>query len=94
VAVIIAIGAIVIMRTLNHLPPPFTGIAEVNIQLDEAKLAANLAAAIRFKTVSYQASKGKQNQEFSGFIDWVVTTYPLVNKALQLELVNQSMLYK
>ena len=94
VAVIIAIGAIVIMRTLNHLPPPFTGIAEVNIQLDEAKLAANLAAAIRFKTVSYQASKGKQNQEFSGFIDWVLTTYPQVNKTLQLQLVNQSMLYK
>ena len=94
VAVIIAIGAIVIMRTLNHTPPPFTGIADINIKLDEAKLAANLAAAIRFKTVSYQASKGKQNQEFSGFIDWVLTTYPQVNKTLQLQLVNQSMLYK
>ncbi len=93
-ALVIILGLVVVTKTLLHTPPPFDDIAAVDIQLDEAKLAANLAAAIRFKTVSYQASKGKQNQEFSGFIDWVLTTYPQVNKALQLELVNQSMLYK
>ena len=91
---IVAIAAIIVINTLNHTPPPFSDLAEVNIQLDEAKLAANLAAAIRFKTISHQASKGKQNKEFSDFIAWVVATYPQVNEALQLELVNQSMLYK
>ncbi len=90
----VAISAIVVVRTLNHTRPPFINIAEVNIQLDEAKLAANLAAAIRFKTVSYQAAPGKQNQEFSNFLDWVVATYPQVNQVLELVLVNQSMLYK
>ena len=90
----VAIAAIIVIKTLNHTPPPFSDIAEVNIQLDEAKLAANLAAAIRFKTVSYQASEGKQNKEFSDFIAWVMATYPQVHEVLPLELVNQSMLYK
>ena len=75
----VAIAAVIVIKTLNHTPPPFSDIAEVNIQLDEAKLAANLAAAIRFKTVSYQASEGKQNKEFSDFIAWVMATYPQVH---------------
>ncbi len=90
----VATAAIVVIKTLNHTPPPFSDVSQVDIQLDEAELAANLAAAIRFKTVSYQASNGKQNQQFSGFIDWVIATYPEVNEALELTLVNQSMLYK
>ena len=33
----VAIAAIIVIKTLNHTPPPFSDVAEVNIQLDEAK---------------------------------------------------------
>ena len=93
-ALVIILGLVVVTKTLLHTPPPFDDIAAVDIQLDEANLAANLSAAIRFKTISYQASTGKQNTEFSDFITWVIATYPEVNQVLELELLNQSMLYK
>ena len=93
-ALVIILGLVVVTKTLLHTPRPFDDIAAVDIQLDEANLAANLSAAIRFKTISYQASTGKQNTEFSDFIAWVIATYPEVNQALELELLNQSMLYK
>ena len=94
VTLVIGIAVIVVIKTLNHTPPSFSDVARANIQLDEAQLAANLAAAIRFKTVSFQASEGKENQEFSNLINWIIATYPKLNQALELKLVNQSMLYK
>ena len=42
-ALVIILGLVVVTKTLLHTPRPFDDIAAVDIQLDEANLAANLA---------------------------------------------------
>ena len=92
--IIIAVLLLVVaMRTAIHQPvmhqpakvqPPTSQTAiPAIIPLNESLLALRLSQAIQFKTVSFQSNELKQPAEFSGFIDWVRSTYPLVNQQLE-----------
>ena len=93
-ALFVMLVAVVIIRTLMHAPPPFADITQVNIQIDEEQAAKHLSEAITFKTVSFQSTVDKQPEEFLKFIEWVKTTYPEVNRDLELVMLNETMLYK
>ncbi|MFT5013399.1 MAG: carboxypeptidase PM20D1 [Planctomycetaceae bacterium] len=93
-AVLLSLVIVVVARTLMHTPPPFADITQVNIEIDENEAAKHLSEAITFKTVSFQSTADKQPEEFSKFIEWVKTTYPAVNRDLDLVMLNQTMLYK
>ena len=103
--IIIAVLLLVVaMRTAIHQPvmhqpakvqPPTSQTAiPAIIPLNESLLALRLSQAIQFKTVSFQSNELKQPAEFSGFIDWVRSTYPLVNQQLEYTQLNESMLYR
>ena len=95
VAVLITVGlAVIIMRTMAHQPLQHQAIDQVDIQLDEMAMAERLSASIRFKTVSHQNPQYKDLSQFQGFIDWVRRSYPLVDRTLELIMLNDSMLYR
>ncbi|MEM7216956.1 MAG: M20 family peptidase [Pseudomonadota bacterium] len=81
VAVLVAvIAAVVLIRTALHTPSanPSVGAVESGpgLQLDEQAIAANLAAAIRFRTVSYRDPGRVDGATFRAFLTWLAATYP------------------
>jgi carboxypeptidase PM20D1 len=54
----------------------------------------HLSEAVRFKTVSYSTDSPVDTTSFSGYIDFISQTYPLVNGKLTKEIFNKfSLLY-
>ena len=88
------LAVVVVVRTLMHQPPIFVAEDQVDIQLDEAVLAERLSESIQFQTVSFQSSDLKDRTQFTGFIEWVKSSYPLLNERLELTMLNDSMLYR
>jgi carboxypeptidase PM20D1 len=68
--------------------PQTTDIARVDpVDLDADQIAARLGEAIRIKTISTHQGMTKRGPEFQQFIDWLVTTYPAANAAMNREIV-------
>ena len=88
------LAVVVVVRTLMHQPPIFVSEDQVEIQLDETVLAERLSESIQFQTVSFQSSDLKDRTQFTGFIEWVKSSYPLLNERLELTMLNDSMLYR
>lgn len=64
------------------------------ITVDEAGATERLAAAVRFKTVSYQDKEKFDAAEFKKFRDFLEASFPKVHATLNRELVNgHSLLY-
>jgi carboxypeptidase PM20D1 len=67
---------------------------EAPYPLDEAKLAARLAGAVRFKTVSYQDPARRDPEELRGLHRYLAESFPKAHGALKRELVGGlSLLY-
>lgn len=65
------------------------------IAIDEGAVAARLAQAIRFQTVSYQDEKQVRGEEFLAFHKYLEEIFPKVHATLTKELVGgYSLLYK
>ena len=64
------------------------------MSIDEAKAIQNLAASIKFQTISYQDREKFPQQEFDSFINWASITYPEFHQALKLEQFEHSLLFK
>ncbi len=86
--------AVIVVRTFMHTPPPMADVTRVNIDIDSDRAARHLSESITYKTVSNQSMSDKNDEEFTGFIQWVKDTYPEVNTELELVMLNQTMLYK
>ena len=86
--------AVVVVRTLMHQPPAATDTDRVEIELNERVLAERLSQSIQFKTISFQSPELKDQSQFTGFIDWVHSSYPLVHSRLEYVQLNDTMLYR
>jgi carboxypeptidase PM20D1 len=86
--------AVVVVRTLMHQPPATTDTDRVEIELNERALAERLSQSIQFKTISFQSPELKDQSQFTGFIDWVHSSYPLVHSRLEYVQLNDTMLYR
>ena len=86
--------AVVLLRAFLHTPVTTDRVEPVVIALDEPAIAERLAQAIRFRTISHQSDEGFEQDQFTGFINWVKTSYPEVNSRLTLTLAGDyTMLY-
>ena len=94
-AVLLALTAIVVVRTMMHQPESLADVARVDVVIDEQTVARHLAEAVRFKTVSHQNPADFDSSQFEGFIEWVIDTYPEVNAAMELvRLGDYTLLYR
>ena len=82
---ILAVSSIAIVRTFMHVATQIDSVELSQVQIDKTKVSNNLAASIRFKTISYQDRAKFPKQEFENFIKWAALTYPEFHQATQLE---------
>ena len=68
--------SVALYRTFTHTPSITGIILGEEISIDEVQASQNLAASIRFKTISYQDEEMFPYEEFNKFIKWAAITYP------------------
>ena len=94
VLIIGALLSIALVRTLMHSAPELTVNVGITADIDGEAAINNLAASIRFKTISHQDKEKFSPQEFEGFIKWAADTYPEFHSAMQLEMLEYTLLFK
>ena len=94
VLIIGALLSIALVRTLMHSAPEPTVNVGVTADIDGEAAINNLAASIRFKTISHQDKEKFSPQEFESFIKWAADTYPEFHSAMQLEMLEYTLLFK
>ena len=92
--IFLALLAIALFRTFTHTAPDTEAIEGEDISINGAKASQNLAASIRFKTISYQDEEQFPQQEFNNFIKWAEATYPEFHKVMELDQLEHSLLFK
>ena len=92
--ILLALLLIALLRTFMHTAAESEFIEGEVISIDESKASENLAASIRFKTISYQDNEQFPKQEFDNFIKWASITYPEFHQAMKLEQLEHSLLFK
>jgi carboxypeptidase PM20D1 len=87
--VLLALGAIVWVRTYTYTPEPLpeSDAAARPIQLDDGAVIARLGEAIRFPTISHEQSDTLDETAFTGFLDWMQGAYPAVFAALEVRRI-------
>ena len=93
-AILFALLSVALFKTFMHVAGDSELIEVKGVSIDEAKAIQNLAASIRFKTISYQDREKFPQQEFDNFIKWASDTYPEFHQALKLEQFEHSLLFK
>ena len=86
--------SIALYRTFTHTASADGIIAGKDISIDEDKASRNLAASIRFKTISYQDEERFPYEEFNNFIKWATTTYPEFHQVMEIDQLEHSLLFK
>mgnify|MGYP003687730101 FL=1 len=94
VLIVGALLSIALIRTLMHSAPKPTVNVGLTADIDGEAATNNLAASIRFKTISHQDKEKFSPQEFEGFIKWAADTYPEFHSAMQLEMLEHTLLFK
>ena len=94
VLIVGALLSIAFVRTLMHIAPEPSDNVGLTADIDGEAATNNLAASIRFKTISHQDKEKFSPQEFEGFIKWAADTYPEFHSAMQLEMLEYTLLFK
>jgi len=92
--ILFALLSMAFLRTLMHVAPESEIARGEAVSIDEAAAIQNLAAAIRFKTISHQDREKFPQQEFDNFISWTALTYPELHAAMKLEQIEYTLLFK
>ena len=92
--ILLALLLIALIRTFMHTAAESEFIEGEVVSIDESKASENLAASIRFKTISYQDNEQFPKLEFDNFIKWASITYPEFHQAMKLEQLEHSLLFK
>ena len=91
---ILALLFITLARTFMHVAPFPESTERSEVQIDKTNVSNNLAASIRFQTISHQDKEKFSSQEFKDFIKWAAVTYPEFHSAMQLEQLEYTLLFK
>ncbi len=93
---LLALAAVMVGRTLTlpgasatALTPRAFGSAEEN-----AGVAARLAEALRFQTISHGDGQDHDTAAFDGFAAFLARSYPAAHQAMERESVGHSLLYR
>src|SRR3979409_2529404 len=92
--VLVAVAVTVLVRALLFTAPADT-FAQTEAPVPSAdSLAAHLAQAIQFKTISVSDTSPPAAEELAALRAWMESTYPRVHQALSREVVAEySLLY-
>ena len=94
-AVIVLVAGIMLVRTaLVAAPPPLVN-APPPISVNSMDVARHLAAAIRFKTISYGngVHDDQKNAQLDAMRAWMEQTYPAFHRTATREIIGKSLLF-
>jgi carboxypeptidase PM20D1 len=90
-ALVIAIAAVIGIRTWTYSPPaastPLQGAIAPPPAIDLARAAGNLSAAIRIRTVSHQDPRDNDPAQWDQLHAWLEATYPTAHGVMTREVV-------
>ena len=97
-AVVAILAAVVAYRTATFKPASAVDITAVKlaapVPVDQQKAAANLAASIRFLTISHQDKALNDWTQWDALHGWLEATYPAAHKAMVREILpNKALVY-
>lgn len=97
-AVVAILAAVVAYRTATFKPASAVDITAVKlaapVPVDQQKAAANLAASIRFLTISHQDKAQNDWTQWDALHGWLEATYPAAHKAMVREILpNKALVY-
>lgn len=97
-AVVAILAAVVAYRTATFKPASAVDITAVKlaapVPVDQQKAASNLAASIRFLTISHQDKALNDWTQWDGLHGWLEATYPAAHKAMVREILpNKALVY-
>ncbi len=86
---IVALLAVLLIRTLNFSPKANAEIIEETIEFDKDKSVETLRELVRFKTVSYKETEKENGKEFTKLVKALPKLYPAVFKKCSLKLSSE-----
>ena len=91
----VVLVSVILVRTVLHQPADSEPVTPIKVALNAERAVRHMREAITFRTVSHQREADFHKQPFENFISWVEDSYPLLNDALELQLVGQyTLLYR
>jgi carboxypeptidase PM20D1 len=95
VALVVAVVAVVLIRTFMVAAPPPLVAGPPPISVNSMGVAQHLAAAVRFKTISYGGGKGEaeKDAQLDALRDWLAKTYPYFHRAATRQIIGKSLLF-
>jgi carboxypeptidase PM20D1 len=88
---LVAVGAVVAVRTATFKAPAVVDPASVSLAsarpVDVNRATANLAQAVRFRTISHQDRADDQPAEWDRLHAWLQATYPAAHAAMTREVI-------
>ena len=91
---VVALLAVLLVRTLQVPAPADPGEASAGAAVDETLAAQRLGEAVRFATVSYASGAPIDTVAFRGFHDFLARSFPLVHQTTRPEVIGGlSLLY-
>jgi carboxypeptidase PM20D1 len=94
-AIVVILVAIVLVRTALVAAPPPLEASPPPISVNSMDVAKHLAAAIRFKTISYGngVHDDQKNAQLDALRTWMEQTYPVFHHAATREIIGKSLLF-
>ena len=91
---LLCLAVVLTVRTMRYSPTTTSAASPVKITVDAEMVSQNLSAAIQMQTISYDNSAKRDKKKFVDFVQWIGTTYPLMQQ-LELTPVNElTLLYR
>jgi len=94
-AILVLVVAVVLVRTTLVAPHPPSAASPAPISVNSMDVARHLAAAIRFKTISYGngVHEDQKNAQLDALRGWMEQTYPAFHRAATREIIGKSLLF-
>ncbi len=94
-AVVVIIVAVVLGRTFMVAVPPALVESKPPISVNSMEVAQHLAAAVRFKTISFGGGRleAEKNAQLDALRGWMEQTYPAFHKTATREIIGKSLLF-
>jgi carboxypeptidase PM20D1 len=95
VALVVLIVAIVLIRTFMVAAPAAVAAGAPPISVNSMDVAQHLAAAVRFKTISYGEGRleDEKNTQLDALRSWMEQTYPYFHHVATREIIGKSLVF-
>lgn len=86
-AALLVLVAVIVVNTIRYAPEDLAAPVVELAEIEAEPIAAKLAEAIRFRTISHVNVARNNEPVFEGFLQWLIDTYPGAHAAMEREMI-------